>query len=147
MGLGLFRGNKLGYGLACSDHLAFHGEKTGTFFLCWFCYSPLWLLLTINYCLIFIDSPISLQIFDPGVCGSVVSPREMTLPSPSLTGFTLSTDDNHKDKQDVGFSLAYRWEPFWNAFPFINSLCRMLKGDECKGLQFYRYPNLPASRA
>ena len=29
MGLGLFRGNKLGYGLSCTDHLAFHGEKTG----------------------------------------------------------------------------------------------------------------------
>ena len=29
MGVGKFTGNKLGYGLACSDHLAFHGEKTG----------------------------------------------------------------------------------------------------------------------
>lgn len=94
MGLGLFRGNKLGYGLACSDHLAFHGEKTG-------------------------------------VCGSLVTSREMILPTTSLTGFTLSTDNNHKDKQDVGFSLAYR----------------MLKGDECKGQQFYRYPNLPTLRA
>jgi len=94
MGLGLFRGNKLGYGLACSDHLAFHGEKTG-------------------------------------VCGSVVSPRDMTLPSTSVTGFTFSTDGNHKDKQDVGFSLAYR----------------MLKGNECNGQQFYRYPNLPAARS
>jgi len=94
MGLGLFRGNKLGYGLACSDHLAFHGEKTG-------------------------------------VCGSVVTPRQMTLPSTSLTGFTLSTDGNHKDKQDVGFSLSYR----------------MVKGNDCKGLQFYKYPNLPSSRA
>jgi len=88
MGLGLFHGNRLGYGLACSDHLAFHGERTG-------------------------------------VCGSVVTPRKMTLPSTSLTGFTLSTDGNHKDKQDVGFSLSYR----------------MVKGSDCKGLQFYRYPN------
>jgi len=94
MGLGLFRGNRLGYGLACSDHLAFRGEKTG-------------------------------------ICGSVVTPREMNLPSTSLPGFTLSTDGNHKDKQDVGFSLSYR----------------MLKGKECKSLQFYRYPNLPSSRA
>ena len=44
----------------------------------------------------------------PGVCGSVVTPRKMNLPSTSLPGFTLSTDANHKDKQDVGFSLSYR---------------------------------------
>ena len=90
MGLGLFRGNRLGYGLACSDHLAFHGEKTGEAFF------------------YFVGFSRSNKL-QPGVCGSVVTPRKMNLPSTSLPGFTLSTDANHKDKQDVGFSLSYRW--------------------------------------
>ena len=131
MGLGLFRGNRLGYGLACSDHLAFHGEKTGEAFsvmsACWRGFS-------------------ASNKLQPGVCGSVVTPREMNLPSTSLPGFTLSTDGNHKDKQDVGFSLSYRW---WKlkCNSNLKSLCRMLKGDDCKGQQFHRYPNPPSSRA
>jgi len=87
MGVGKFTGNKLGYGLACSDHLAFHGEKTG-------------------------------------VCGSVVRPREMTLPSTSLPGFTFSSDDVHHEKQDIGYSMSYR----------------MLRGETCQDVQFFKYP-------
>ena len=44
-----------------------------------------------------------------GVCGSVVRPREMTLPSSSLPGFTFSSDDVHHEKQDIGYSISYRW--------------------------------------
>ena len=87
MGLGLFRGNKLGYGLSCTDHLAFHGEKTGK-----------------NRMMV-----IFWYFNGSGVCGSAVTPRQMILPSTSIPGFTFSTDGNHKDKQDVGFSLSYRY--------------------------------------
>ena len=96
MGVGKFTGNKLGYGLACSDHLAFHGEKTGEQSVHALGVKDLksMVKLTSSFC--------------TGVCGSVVRPREMTLPSTSLPGFTFSSDDVHHEKQDIGYCISYR---------------------------------------